>query len=265
MSRNGNGKRGRRAEKGASGDWIVIGGRHPVLEALAAGRAVREILLAEGVRESAEIEAAAQSRGIAVRRLPRRDIDELAPIATHQGVLAYVRPIAYGSLEKVLARADADGPGLLLVCDGVVDPQNLGALIRSAEAAGAHGVIVGKHRAVGLTETVIKASAGAAYHLPVVQVTNITRTLKLLQKAGFWIVGASAKGQTSIWEVDLSVPVAIVVGSEGKGISRLVEETCDLLASLPMAGAVSSLNASVAGGIFLYEAVRQRRGLPSEL
>lgn len=240
-------------------EWTIVAGRHPVMEALSAGRAIKEILFAEGGRGLAEIEAAAERSGVTVRRMPRQKLDELSPIDTHQGVLAYVRPIPYRSLDEVLERATTEGPGLLLVCDGVVDPHNLGALIRSAEAAGAHGVIIGKHRAVGLTETVIKASAGAAYHLPVVQVTNITKTLKLLQEAGFWIVGASALGESSLWDVDLTLPVAIVVGSEGKGISRLVEETCDILAFLPMAGAVSSLNASVAGALFLYESVRQRR------
>src|SRR5690606_31361676 len=135
---------------------------------------IREILLADFLRDGPEIEEAAGRRGIPVRRLPRKAIDDMAPLEAHQGVLAYVRPVAYRSLDEVLEQAARGGPGLLLVCDGVVDPHNLGALIRSAEAAGAHGVIVGKHRAVGLTETVIKASAGAAYHLPVVQVTNIT-------------------------------------------------------------------------------------------
>ena len=130
-----------------------------------------------------------------MRRVPRRRIDELAPIDAHQGVLAYVQPIAFRSLDEVVRKAAEKGPGLLLVCDGVVDPHNLGALIRSAEAAGAHGVVIGKHRAVGLTETVIKASAGAAYHLPVVQVTNLAQTLKQLKKAGYWIVGASPRGR----------------------------------------------------------------------
>lgn len=238
----------------------MIGGRRPVLEALLAGRKFREIFVAQGARPSGieEIEREAESRGIPVRRVPRPAIDEIAPVAVHQGVLAYVEPIAYAALEDVLQRAAQDPPGLLLVLDGIEDPQNLGALIRSADAAGAHGVIVGKHRAARLTETAVKASAGAAFHLPVVQVTNITRTLRQLKEHGYWVVGASLRAKATLWDVDLRGPVAIVIGSEGRGISRLVEETCDLLALLPMKGAVSSLNASVAGALFLYEALRQR-------
>ena len=258
----GGSRKGRQGDRSAQSEreWIVVAGRHPVMEALLAGRAIKEIVMAQGGRGGVdEIQSAADRLGIPVRRLPRQRIDEIAPIGAHQGVLAYVRPIAYRPLDAVLEQAAAQGPGLLLVCDGVVDPHNLGALIRSAEAAGAHGVIIGKHRAVGLTETVVKASAGAAYHLPVVQVTNVTHTLNHLKKVGFWIVGASLRGEKSVWDVDLTVPVAVVIGSEGKGISRLVEETCDILASLPMSGAVSSLNASVAGAIFLYESLRQRR------
>lgn len=238
----------------------MIGGRRPVLEALLAGRRVREIVVAQGARPSGveEIEREAESRGVRVRHVPRQKIDELAPVAVHQGVLAYVEPVAYAALDDVLRRAKHDPPGLLLVLDGIEDPQNLGALIRSADAAGAHGVIIGKHRAARLTETAVKASAGAVFHLPVVQVTNITRTLRQLKEHGFWVVGASLRAAATLWEVDLRGPIAIVVGSEGRGISRLVEETCDILALLPMKGAVSSLNASVAGALFLYEALRQR-------
>src|SRR5690606_35638047 len=236
-------------------DWLVIGGRHPVLEALSTGRKIREIIVAQGVRAASidEIEQEAHRRRIPLRRLPRPKIDEIAPVTVHQGVLAYVEPIAYAALDDVLARAAQAPPGLLLVLDGIKDPHNLGALIRSADAAGAHGVIVGKNRAVGLTEAAIKASAGAAFHLPVVRVTNVTRTLDHLKKEGFWIVGASMRGEKTLWDMDMIGPVAIVIGSEGRGMSRLVEETCDFLVSLPMMGAVSSLNASVAGALFLYE------------
>ena len=254
-------KEARDAGSQSRGGWIAVAGRHPVMEALHAQREIREILIAEGARGQAveEIERTAEERGIGVRRLPRSEIDRRSPLPTHQGVLAYVRPIAYAELEIVLERARSRGPGLLLVLDGVEDPQNLGALIRTGDAAGVHGVIIGKHRSPGLTEAAIKASAGAAYYVPVVQVTNIAQTLEILKREGFWTVGASPRGELSLWDVDFTAPTAIVIGGEGKGLSRLVAERCDMRAHLPMAGAVSSLNASVAGALFLYEAVRQRR------
>lgn len=249
------------AHPAGAGEWLLVGGRHPVLEALAAGAEIREVLVAEGARGSVieEIERAAAQRGIEVRRLPRPEIDKMAPLDVHQGVLAYVRPVPYAPLDALLERARAAGPGLLLVLDGIEDPHNLGALIRTCDAAGAHGVIIGKHRAAGLTEAAIKASAGAAYYVPVARVANIAQTLELLKEEGYWTIGASPRGDRLLWDVDFTTPTAIVIGGEGKGLSRLVEERCDLRVRLPMAGAVSSLNASVAGALFLYEAVRQRQ------
>ena len=241
-------------------EWLVIEGRNPVLEALASGRRVKEVLIAEGSRGRAafEVEEAAARRGVPVRRVPRRELERLAETTAPQGVIALAAPIGYTPLEKILEAA-RPGPGLLLVCDGIVDPRNLGALIRSADAAGAHGVIVPKHRAAGLTATVMKASAGAAAHVPVAQVVNVSRTLLFLKEQGYWVAGAAAEGSVPLWKADLRGSIALVVGSEGKGLSRLVAETCDFLVSIPMYGAVSSLNASVAGAILLYEAVRQRR------
>src|SRR5690606_6608153 len=179
----GNGRR-------AGQRWVAVAGRRPVLEALAAGRPIREIWLAEGAhgRAAGEIEQAAEARGVRVVRVPRREIDARAPLAVHQGVVAYVQAIEYAPLEVLLERAKGAGPGLLLVLDGIEDPQNLGALIRTGDAAGVHGVVIGKHRAAGLTEAAVKASAGAAYHVPVAQVTNIARTLDLLKEEGFWTV-----------------------------------------------------------------------------
>lgn len=241
-------------------DWLVIEGRNPVLEALAAGRTVKEVLIAAGARGRAllEIEEAAARRGVPVRRLPRRELERITRTAAPQGVAAFASPIAYTPLEEVLAATDGE-PGLLLVCDGIVDPHNLGALIRTADAAGAHGVVIPKRRAVGLTATVIKASAGAAAYVPVAQVVNLTRTLLELKERGFWVAGAAMEGSTPLWEADFRSPTALVVGSEGKGLSRLVAEACDFLVSIPMYGSISSLNASVAGALLLYEAVRQRR------
>jgi len=239
----------------------LIAGRNPVREALLAGRPVERLLVAEGAGGAslAEIVRLAAERGIAVQYADRRRLDRLAEGQVHQGVVAYVQAIEYAPLEVLLERAKGAGPGLLLVLDGIEDPQNLGALIRTGDAAGVHGVVIGKHRAAGLTEAAVKASAGAAYHVPVAQVTNIARTLDLLKEEGFWTVAASPEGDRTLWDVDFTVPTAVVVGSEGKGLSRLVEERCDVRARLPMAGAVSSLNASVAGALFLFEAVRQRR------
>jgi len=241
-------------------EWVVIEGRHPVSEALRAGRPLREILVDQGVREHgiAELEQLARAKGVPLRRVARGEFRRIARSAVPQGVLAYARPLEYASLESILARPK-EAPGLLLVCDGIEDPHNLGALIRTADGAGFHGVVIPKHRAVGLTETVLKASAGAAEYIPVAQVTNITRTLEELKEVGYWVTGASQDGAGLLWEADFRGPTAIVVGGEGSGLSRLVEKTCDFLVSIPMAGRVSSLNASVAGAILMYEAVRQRR------
>lgn len=239
--------------------WSLIAGRHPVLEAMAAGRRMREIIVAEGVTGAnvTGILEAAAARGIPVKREPRAVVDRLARTPVHQGVVAYVRAISYASLDEVLKKAPP-GEGLLVVAAGIEDPHNLGALIRSADAAGAHGVIVGKHRAVGLNESAIKASAGAALHLPVVQVINIVDALDRLKEAGYWVYGAVGGGDRTLWEADLRGNVVIVIGSEGRGISRLILERCDFKISIPMLGSVSSLNASVAGALILYEAQRQR-------
>lgn len=240
--------------------WVIIEGRHPITEALKAGRKIREILVDEGVREQGlkPLEQLARERGIPVKRKSRDEFRRLAKTAAPQGVIAFARPLEYASLDQVLKSAQ-DDPGLILVCDGIVDPHNLGALIRTADAAGCHGVIIPKHRAVGLTETVAKASAGAVEYVPVVRVTNLTRALEELKRAGYWTVGASMHGGQPLWEADFRIPVAIVIGGEGTGLSRLVESHCDFLVNIPMLGQVNSLNASVAGALFMYEAMRQRR------
>lgn len=242
------------------GRWMTISGRHPVLEVLTMGRKVREIVIAEGTKGANvdEIISKAKRARIKVSRVPRKDIDRNTESNTHQGVVAYIRPVEYADLDRVL-KLPEKGQGLFVVAAGIEDPHNLGALIRSANAAGAHGVIVGKHRAVGLNETVVKASAGAALYTPVVQVTNIAHTLDVLKQEGYWVVGTSSDADQTVWDMDLKGDIVIVVGSEGKGISRLILERCDFRASIPMFGAVSSLNASVAGALFLYEAQRQRQ------
>jgi len=239
-------------------EWLLVEGRRPVEEALGGGRRVREVLVQEGIQEGAlrHFARLAERVGAPLRRLSKAEFRALTRSAVPQGVAAWVEAVRYTPIEQLLEQARR--PGLLLMCDGVVDPHNLGALIRSAEAAGASGVVIPKNRSAGINQTVVKASAGAALKLPIAQVTNLTRTIEQLKKAGYWVVGASAAADRSLWNVDFTQPTAIVVGSEGRGISRLVSEACDILAKIPMPGTIESLNASVAGALFLFEAVRQR-------
>jgi 23S rRNA (guanosine2251-2'-O)-methyltransferase len=239
----------------------VIWGRHPVVEAIAAGGRVRRIAVARGAREHglAEVLAAAERAGIRVEQVPRDQLDRLAAGANHQGVVAFVAPWDYAAVNDLLARASTrDEPPLLLALDSVQDVHNLGSLIRTAEAVGAHGIIVPEHRAVGVTPAVVKSSAGAIEHLPVAQVTNLVRTLDELKAHNIWAVGLAGEAAQSIETVDLDRALVLVVGSESKGLSRLVREHCDFLVSLPMRGAINSLNAAVAGSIALYLAWRAR-------
>lgn len=237
-----------------------IEGRNPVREAIRAGR-VRRLWVARGLKGKAAeaLLAAARHEGVPVEFLSREELARRARTPHHQGVLAEVgeRP-AYG-LEDLLERARRAGePPLIVVAAEIQDPQNLGSLIRSAEAAGAHGLLLPRHRSAGLTATVAKASAGALEYLPVVQVPNLARALEELKEAGLWVCGAAPEAAQLYTQVDLTPPLAVVVGSEGRGIPRLVKERCDFLVRLPMRGRVGSLNAAVAGAILLYEVLRQR-------
>ena len=247
-------------------------GRRPVLEALRAGRPLVRILLAEaggdgeggrGAGPAGSLKAilgAARDQGVPVERVARAALERVARGAVHQGVAALPAASAYAPAGSVLARALAgDDPPFILVVDGVEDPRNLGSLLRSAEAAGAHGAVLPERRAAGLTATAVKASAGAVAHLPVERVTNVARYLDGLKDAGLWIVAADPAADRSVYDVDLTGPVALVVGGEGSGLHRLVRERCDYAVRLPMRGSVQSLNASVAGALVLYEVVRQRR------
>lgn len=235
-------------------------GRHPVLEALRAGEPVQRLLVARGTQTSgplAEILALAQQRGVRVVWVERRDLDRLD--AVHQGVAAELPPHRYASVEDILASAaERAEPPLVLALDAVQDVHNLGSLLRTADAVGVHGAIIPSHRAAGVTAAVRKASAGAVAHLPIAQVTNLARTLDALKSEGVWVVGLDMAGQQAYDAFDWSVPVALVVGSEGRGLGRLVAETCDVLVHLPMRGHVESLNAAVAGSIVLYHAWRAR-------
>ncbi len=239
----------------------VIAGRNAVMEALKSGRALDSVLVARGERQGSigAIMAKCRDAGIPVKETDSRKMDFMA--SNHQGVIAIAACKDYVTLDELFAAAEAKGePPFFIVCDELEDPHNLGAILRTAEAAGAHGVIVPRRRSVGLTSTVYKASAGAVEYVPVARVANITETLKELQKRGVWIYGLDMDGED--WcAADLIGAMALVVGSEGRGVSRLVRETCDFMLSLPMSGRINSLNASVACGIVLYEAARQRQGI----
>ncbi len=251
-------------EKRPSAD--VIAGRNAVMEALKAERPLDSVWVARSDMQERRgslgaILARCRENGIPVKESDSRKLDALA--ANHQGVIALAACKEYVEVEDILAIAREKGePPFVIVCDELEDPHNLGAILRTAEAAGAHGVIIPRRRSVGLTSTVYKASAGAVEYVPVARVTNLSDTLRQLKEVGLWIYGLDMDG--SDWcSTDLTGAMALVVGSEGRGISRLVKEQCDFILSLPMAGHINSLNASVACGIVLYEAARQRRHIPA--
>ena len=245
---------------GAEDDHDILPGRRAVLEALRASRPLRKILLtrtAHGGTIRAILQEAKQHE-IFVQFVDERRLDHLAQGTPHQGVIALTSAKSLASVDEILARArQRNHAPFVLVVEGVEDPANLGALIRTADGAGVHGIIIPRHRAVGLTPTVARTSAGALEHLPVAQVTNISRALDELKDARLWVVGSDPAASTVLYDARLLPPLALVVGGEGKGLSRLVRERCDILVRLPMRGRLSSLNVSVAGGILLYEVVRQ--------
>jgi 23S rRNA (guanosine2251-2'-O)-methyltransferase len=252
----------RRRGGGEPGETVL--GRNPVLECLRAGVPATALHVAIGVdlddRVSESIRLAADA-GLSVLEIPRTDLDRLAAGALHQGVALYVPPYSYAHVDDVLAAAQESGvPPLLVALDGVTDPRNLGAVVRSAAAFGAHGLLVPQRRSAAMTAVAWRTSAGAAAHLPVARVTNLVRTLKYLAAAGLMIVGLDAGGAMPFDAFPLATgPLVLVVGSEGRGLSRLVRETCDAIVSIPMVGHVESLNASVAAGVVLAEVARLRR------
>ena len=242
----------------------VVYGVNPVRERLRAGaEGVAELWLAEGGTRGAafaELERLARGAGAKIRTAPRQKLDRLAGTDRHQGVVAVVPDFAYAALEDLLAAAAASGrPPLLVVLDGVEDPHNLGAIVRSAHALGAHGVVIPRDRAVGVTPAAAKASAGAVERCLVARVTNVAKTLEALEEAGVWSVALAADGERPLAEVDLSGPTALVLGSEGEGLRPLVRKTCDLSARIPMSGEIGSLSVSASAAVALYEAARQRR------
>ena len=241
----------------------LIEGRNAVNEAMRAGRAIDKLFVSRGSNDTAlgRIISRAKERGIAVVTVDRRKLDEMSVTGSHQGVIAIAAVTSYATLDDILALAEQRGEDpFVVVCDEISDVHNLGAIIRSAECAGAHGVVIPKRRSAGLTAVVAKTSAGAVSYLPVARVPNIPALLKDLQKQGLWVFGTAAEGTVPLYEADLKGPAAIVIGSEGDGMGRLVRENCDFLVSIPMRGRISSLNASAAAAILLYEAVRQRLG-----
>ena len=239
----------------------LIEGRNAVIEALRAGTAIDKIYLQKGEtdRTLGHIASTARAAGIVVADADRRKLDAMSRTHAHQGVIALTAVREYASVEDILAAARERGEApLLVVCDEISDPHNLGAIIRTAECAGAHGVIIPKRRSAGLTSIVGKTSAGAVSYLPVARVPNIPALLEELKREGVWVFGSAAEGTTPLYSADLRGPAAIVIGSEGDGMTRLAREGCDFLVSIPMRGRISSLNASAAAAILLYEAVRQR-------
>ena len=240
-----------------------IFGINPVTEALKAGRPIQRLLIAEqrkSDRDILEIIRLAKGRGTEVRIAARDALKREAPNALHQGVIAITAAQQYAAIDDILQLPAQKGQDpLYLVLDGVEDPRNLGAILRTAEATGVHGVIIPERRAVGLTETVAKAAAGALEYVPVVKVVNIVNALEDLKKAGVWVAGAEAGGDAVYWDADFDRPMALVLGGEDRGVRRLVRERCDYLLSLPLMGNITSLNVSVAAGVLLYEVLRQRR------
>ncbi len=239
----------------------IIEGRNAVTEALRSGTAIDKVYLAKGEtdRTLSRIAADAKKAGAVVVEADRRKLDAMSLTHSHQGIIAVAAVRAYATVEDILSIAEARGEKpLLVVCDEISDPHNLGAIIRTAECAGAHGVVIPKRRSAGLTAVVAKSSAGAVSYMPVARVPNIPALLKDLKKQGIWVFGAAAEGTVSLYGADFKNAAAIVIGSEGDGMTRLVRENCDFLVSIPMKGRISSLNASAAAAILLYEALRQR-------
>ncbi len=239
----------------------LIEGRNAVIEALRAGVSIDKIYIARGETDATlgHIASTARGKGIVVVEADRRKLDGMSVTHSHQGVIAAAAVREYADVEDILAAARSRGEApLIVVCDEISDPHNLGAIIRTAECAGAHGVVIPKRRSAGLTAVVAKTSAGAVSYLPVARVPNLTAMLKDLKKQGVWIFGTAADGDTSLYAADFKGGAAIVIGSEGEGMSRLVREQCDFLVSIPMGGQLNSLNASAAAAIVIYEAVRQR-------
>lgn len=241
---------------------LTIEGRNAVIEALRAGTPIDRLFILDGCQDGpmSTIRREAKKRDIPVKYVAKERLDQMSATGKHQGVIAYGASYEYAEVEDILAKAKEKGEDpFIILLDGIEDPHNLGAIIRSANQAGAHGVIIAKDRAVGLTATVARASAGALAYTPVARVTNIGQCIDSLKKEGLWFACADMDG-TCMYDQNLTGPIGLVIGSEGEGVGRLVKSKCDYVASIPMHGDIDSLNASVAAGVLMYEVVRQRRG-----
>ncbi len=240
----------------------IIEGRNPVIEALKSGRTLNKILLARDSGKHstvAEILYLSRSRGIPIEYVTKNIIDRLSITRAHQGVIAYVAAKEYIALEDLITISkERNELPLYCILDGIEDPYNLGAIIRTAEASGVHGIVIRSRRAVGLTAAVAKASAGAVEYVPVAKVSNISQAIETLKKSNTWVIGIDPAGEIDYSKVDFHLPTAIVIGSEGKGLADLVKKRCDYLVSIPMRGRITSLNASIAAALVMYEAFRQR-------
>ncbi|KIL72106.1 23S rRNA (guanosine(2251)-2'-O)-methyltransferase RlmB [Bacillus badius] len=240
-----------------------IAGRNPVLEALRSDREINKIWIAEGAQKGPvqQIIKKAKEKNVLVQFVPKQKIDQMSE-ENHQGIVASVAAYDYAELDDLFAKAKKSGEEpFFLLLDEIEDPHNLGSIMRTADAVGVHGIIIPKRRAVGLTAAVAKASTGAIEYIPVVRVTNLARTIDELKERGVWIAGTDAKGAEDYRRFDGKMPLGLVIGSEGKGMGRLIRDKCDFLIQLPMAGRVTSLNASVAAGILMYEVYRRRHPL----
>ncbi len=239
----------------------VLEGRNAVTEALKSGRTIDKVFVAAGDtdRGLARLAAEAKAAGAVVNTVDRRKLDQMSVTHAHQGIIALTAAHEYATIDDMLALARERGEApLIVICDELTDPHNLGAILRTAECAGAHGVIIPKRRSVGLTAVVAKASAGAVEYMKVAKVSNVVAAIRELKEKGVWVYGTAADGEAAMYEADLKGPAAIVIGNEGQGMSRLVGENCDQKVRIPMKGRISSLNASNAASILLYEALRQR-------
>lgn len=238
----------------------MIIGKNPVIEALKSGRSVNKVMTSPQMNEKSyrQLRQLSKEAGTIIQQVPKQKLDQLAQ-GNHQGVIAYVASYQYASLDDLFAKAEQQNEApFFIILDELEDPHNLGSILRTADATGAHGIIIPKRRSVGLTATVAKTSAGAIEYIPVVRVTNITDTISELKERHVWVVGTDMKNSEDYRTLDGTMPLALVIGNEGKGISRLVRENCDWTISLPMKGDVSSLNASVACSLLLYEVYRKR-------
>lgn len=241
------------------GDFIV--GRNSVMESLKSGRSVNKLFIAKGEKQGSirEIIGLAKERGIVIQEVPVVKLNEMSGSSHHQGVLAAVAPIDYVGVDDILGLAKAKGEvPFLVLLDELTDPHNVGAILRTADATGVHGVLIPKRRSCPISTVVAKTSAGAVEYVPIARIGNVSQTLKELKKQGLWIVGADMDGQEPYYKIDLTMPLVLVVGSEGNGMARLTKEQCDFLVKIPMRGKITSLNASVACSLLLYEVLRQR-------